>query len=105
MVLQTLDRYILKQALKLGFKASNNKVKYKALLIGLKVAKELQVKKLLIHCDSMLIDNQVTMDYVTHHPSLGLYLDKVKTLFKKFENMKSNISPDEKIATLMHSLG
>lgn len=26
---------------------------------------------------------------------MGLYLDKVKMLLKKFENMKSNISPDE----------
>lgn len=55
--MQTLDGYILKHALKLGFKTSNNDMEYKALLIGLKVTEELQVKKLLIHCDSILIDN------------------------------------------------
>lgn len=34
MVLILPDRSILEQALKLGFKASNNKAEYKALLAG-----------------------------------------------------------------------
>lgn len=53
----------------------------------------------------MLIDNQATRDYATYNPTLGLYLDKVKMLLKKFENMKSNISLEERIATPTHSLG
>lgn len=40
MVLITSDGPILEQAMKLGFKASNNKAKYKALLARLKIITE-----------------------------------------------------------------
>lgn len=60
--LQTLDGSILEHALKLGFKASNNETEYKAFLAELRIAEKLQVRELLVHCDSMLIDNQVTWD-------------------------------------------
>lgn len=76
MILQLLDGSILEQVLKLGFKASNNQAEYEALLAGLKVAEELQVKELLIHCDLMLIINQVTRDYATHDPTMMLYINK-----------------------------
>lgn len=33
----------------------------------------------------MLIINQVIRDYVAHHPTMRLYLRKVKVLFKKLE--------------------
>lgn len=33
----------------------------------------------------MLIINQVLGDYVAHHPTMRLYLKKVKVLFKRFE--------------------
>ncbi|KAB2626119.1 hypothetical protein D8674_017779 [Pyrus ussuriensis x Pyrus communis] len=70
-VLVMLDGSTLKQTLKLGFKASNNEAKYKVFLAGLRVAKELQVKELSIHYDSMLIVNQVTGDYTAHHPIMA----------------------------------
>ena len=61
MVLQTSNWYILEQALRLGFKASNNEAKYEALLLARhRVAEELQLKELLIYCDSILIANQAT---------------------------------------------
>lgn len=68
MVMQTLEGSIIKQALKLGFKAINNEVDYKALIARLKVMKELNVNDLVIHCDLMLIVNQVTGDYTAYHP-------------------------------------
>lgn len=33
----------------------------------------------------MLIINQVKGDYTAHHPTIGLYLNKVKLLLKTFE--------------------
>lgn len=68
MVLVTLDGSILKQALKLKFKASNNEVEYEMLLVGFKVAVELQVRELSIHCYLMLIINQVIE--ITPHTTL-----------------------------------
>lgn len=55
----TPDRSILKRALELGFQVSNNDVEHEALLARLRVAAELQVKELSIHCDWTLIVNQV----------------------------------------------
>ena len=51
---------MLKQAITLGFKASNNEGEYEALLVGLRMAKELAVKKLTIPSDSQLITSQTT---------------------------------------------
>lgn len=59
MVLMMPDGSILKGALELGFQVSNNDVEYEVLFARLRVAAELQVKELSIHCDSMLIVNQV----------------------------------------------
>ncbi|KAM0981395.1 hypothetical protein ACFX2A_014732 [Malus domestica] len=52
MVLVTLNSSMLEQAITLGFKASNNEAEYEALLVGLRMAKDLVVKKLAIHSDS-----------------------------------------------------
>lgn len=49
MVLMTSGRYIIKQALKLGFKASNNEAGYEALLARLRIAAKLQVKEQSVH--------------------------------------------------------
>ncbi|KAM1559810.1 hypothetical protein ACFX1X_003117 [Malus domestica] len=51
-VLVTPNGSMLEQAITLGFKASNNEAEYKALLAGLRMAKDLAVKKLAIHSDS-----------------------------------------------------
>ncbi|XP_068332940.1 uncharacterized protein [Pyrus communis] len=52
MVLVTPDGLMLKQAITLGFKSSNNEAEYEALLAGLRMEKDLAVKKLAIHSDS-----------------------------------------------------
>ncbi|KAM2239389.1 hypothetical protein ACFXTI_008947 [Malus domestica] len=56
-VLVTLNGSMLEQAITLGFKVSNNEAKYEALLAGLRMAKDLAVKKFIIHSDSQLITN------------------------------------------------
>jgi len=45
-ILEGLNNAILKQALKLNFKASNNQAKHEALIVGLKLAREVRGKKL-----------------------------------------------------------
>ena len=39
-------------ALHFGFQASNNKAKYEALIVGLRLARELQVRNLKLYNDS-----------------------------------------------------
>ncbi|CAL8083182.1 unnamed protein product [Prunus armeniaca] len=83
-VIITPDGTLLEQAITLGFPASNNEAKYEALLAGLRLAKELAIKKLAIYSDSQLITNQVSGEYMAKHPRMILYLDKVQELLKAF---------------------
>ncbi|CAL9016033.1 unnamed protein product [Prunus brigantina] len=81
---QPRDVWQLRQAITLGFPASNNEAEYEALLAGLRLAKELAIKKLAIYSDSQLITNQASGEYMAKHPRMILYLDKVQELLKAF---------------------
>ena len=50
MVLQSLEG--IAQAVKFSFSISNNEVEYKAMLLGLQMAKEISVSNLELRCDS-----------------------------------------------------
>ena len=54
----------LEYALRFKFKASNNEVEYEALIIGLKLAKEVRVKRLKVFSDSQLVVNQTNEDCI-----------------------------------------
>ncbi|KAM1760275.1 hypothetical protein ACFX12_003165 [Malus domestica] len=84
-VLVTPDGSMLEQAITLGFKASNNKAEYEALLAGLRMAKDLAMKKLAIHFDSQLITSQATGEYTVKHPRMAQYLEKVRQQLEAFQ--------------------
>ncbi|KAI5352151.1 hypothetical protein L3X38_005042 [Prunus dulcis] len=83
-VIITPDGTLLEQAIILGFSASNNEAEYEALLTGLRLAKELTIKRLAIYSDSQLITNQASSEYMAKHPGMIQYLDKVQGLLKEF---------------------
>ncbi|XP_059658685.1 uncharacterized protein LOC132305016 [Cornus florida] len=56
--LQTPEGTTLSQAIRLEFSETNNEAKYETLLAGLKLAKELKVKSLVVFSDSQLIIRQ-----------------------------------------------
>ena len=49
----------VKFALKFDFNASNNEAEYEAMIHGLQIAKDLEIKKLKVYSDSQLIVNQM----------------------------------------------
>ncbi|KAM1786961.1 hypothetical protein ACFX14_039537 [Malus domestica] len=57
LVLTTPDKVAMEYALRFKFKASNNEVEYEALLVGLRLAKHLGVKRIDIFSDSQLVVN------------------------------------------------
>jgi len=57
-VLVTPEGTILKQGIRLGFKASNNEAEYEALIAGLQKAQTLGAKQLQVFGDSQLVSNQ-----------------------------------------------
>ena len=46
--------------------ATNNTAEYEGLLVGLRIAAELGIKKLIIRGDSQLVVTQVNKDYQSH---------------------------------------
>jgi ribonuclease HI len=83
-VLMSPEREMLEQAIRLGFRASNNEVEYEALLHGLRAAKRLGANVLTIHYDSQLIVNQLTGEYMAKDERMVAYRDLAKNLLKSF---------------------
>lgn len=70
----------MEYVIRIGFKATNNKAEYEALLAGLRVATELGVDSLDIFNDSQLVVNQVQGDYLAKDTRMVAYLDEVKAM-------------------------
>ncbi|XP_022041215.1 uncharacterized protein LOC110943790 [Helianthus annuus] len=73
-------------ALRFEFQATNNKAEYEALIAGLKLAKKMEVQKLQIFTDSLLVSNQVNDNYVAKEPSMKKYREKAKELMGTFQS-------------------
>ncbi|KAM2270878.1 hypothetical protein ACFXTI_038271 [Malus domestica] len=84
LVLTTPDKVAMKYALRFKFKASNNDAEYEALLVGLRLAKHLGVKRIDIFSDSQLVVNQVTNNFDTKDNSMAAYLAQTQLLLKHF---------------------
>jgi len=54
-VLERHGNLVIEQALKFDFKESNNQVEYEAIIVGLNLAINLDVKKLVCKSDSQLV--------------------------------------------------
>ena len=63
LMLISLEGHQMHCALRFGFKASNNEAEYKALIVGLKLAKEMKVESLEIFNDSQLTVCQIIDEY------------------------------------------
>ena len=71
--------------MRLGFLASNNKAEYEVLLIGLRSAIRLGVDHLQIFCDSQLVVNHISGEYLARDERMLFYLSIVKSLLSKFD--------------------
>ncbi|XP_058215842.1 uncharacterized protein LOC131326938 [Rhododendron vialii] len=66
---------------------TNNQAEYEALIIGLEIAKELNIRYLNVTGDSQLVIRQITGEYKCNHPLLELQLQKVKILVAYFDEV------------------
>jgi len=61
--------------------ATNNVAEYRALLLGLELARELEASEVEVLCDSELVARQIGGEYKVKHAGLKpLYLDAMKAL-------------------------
>ena len=81
---------------KLHFKCTNNMAEYEALVLGLKVLKDLQVQRINIQGDSKLIIKQVQREYQTKNPRLKSYRNLVLDLIQGVKECKFTIIPRKK---------
>jgi ribonuclease HI len=87
---------------KLAFDCTNNMAEYEALILGLKVLKELGAKRIAVHRDSELVINQVKGIYQSKHPRLRAYRNLVLDLLEEFSEYNLSVIPRGKIKSLMH---
>nr|GEV88116.1 reverse transcriptase domain-containing protein [Tanacetum cinerariifolium] len=74
-------------ALRFEFDASNNEAQYEALVAGLRIAKQMDVKNFVAKVDSYLAANQINGSYIAKEQNMIQYQEKTKALinsFKKF---------------------
>ncbi|GJX25937.1 reverse transcriptase domain-containing protein [Tanacetum coccineum] len=72
-------------SLRFEFKATNNEAEYEALLACLRIAKEMEVRDLLILVDSQLVANQVKGSFEARQLVIKQYLDKAKEMLEIFD--------------------
>ncbi|XP_076928697.1 uncharacterized protein LOC143592736 [Bidens hawaiensis] len=75
----------LTYAITLSFPSTNNEAEYEALLVGLRIAKEIRVRKVQDHVDSLLVANQMGGTYDARGSKMREYLKVTHELMKKFE--------------------
>ena len=66
------------------FQATNNEAEYEALITGLQLAKDLEIRVLQVYVDSLLLANHFNGSYAACE-RLSKYLQVVKNLAKWFE--------------------
>ena len=72
----------------LDFPATNNESEYEALIVGLHLAKAAGAARVVVHCDSQVITNQVNGDYECKGERMKKYLDQVKA---RIDNLEARI--------------
>ena len=55
------------------FPVSNNEAEHKTLIIGLYMAKDLDIKRVIFLCDYQLVVNQITTTFEDSEPQMVMY--------------------------------
>ncbi|XP_022866582.1 uncharacterized protein LOC111386359 [Olea europaea var. sylvestris] len=87
-VLKSPEGHKLNCAVRFSFKVSNNAAEYEALLVGLRLVKEMQVRRLLASSDSQLVVSQVNGNFTTKDSSMVAYLKLVLDVVPHFERFE-----------------
>jgi ribonuclease HI len=84
---------ILKYAVQFEFPATNNIVEYEGLVTGLRLAKDLSIRQLLIRGDSQLVARKVQKEYHCNNDNMVEYLVEVQRMEKFFDGFKVRYIP------------
>ncbi|XP_065050236.1 uncharacterized protein LOC135680283 [Musa acuminata AAA Group] len=84
LVLEAPDGRLFKCSLRFRFKATNNEAEYEALLVGLRLAVEMQVGDIHVLIDSQLVAEKLTGGYEARDPTISKYLAEIRALAAHF---------------------
>ncbi|XP_022856949.1 uncharacterized protein LOC111378016 [Olea europaea var. sylvestris] len=87
-VLISPEGHKLNSAMRFGFKVTNNVGEYEAILASLRLAREMQVKRLLIRSESQLVVSQVNGNFSARDKTMASYLKTVMNLVPSFEKFE-----------------
>lgn len=76
---------ILKYEVQLQFPTTNNEVEYEAILTGLRLAKSMEAKNVLLKSDSKLVIKQIKGDYEVRKQRMQKYLKLTNQLARDME--------------------
>ncbi|XP_024156928.1 uncharacterized protein LOC112164828 [Rosa chinensis] len=80
----------------LEFRCTNNQAEYEALIISLEVLLELGVRDIQVRGDSLLVINQLHVEYRCSNYLLAPYLDRALELLAQFEDVDLEYIPRER---------
>ena len=86
LVLISLERLVVEKSLRLGFLATNNEAKYKALLEGMSMVQRMGGKSATMFSNSMLVIGQVKGELEARDERMQGYLTRIRHLQEKFES-------------------
>ena len=80
------EKFTIEKSLRLGFSATNNEAKYKALLVGIAMVQRMGKKTVEMFLDSRLIVGQVRGELESRDMRMQGYLSQVRHLQSGFES-------------------
>ncbi|XP_057724000.1 uncharacterized protein LOC130939958 [Arachis stenosperma] len=95
-ILESPNGVVYEQSVRFEFPISNNQAEYEALIGGLTLATEVGAKRLEVCSDSQVVTSQVNGSYQAKDPLLQKYLEKVKGLGQKFDEVTVQHVPRER---------
>ncbi|XP_057730278.1 uncharacterized protein LOC130945585 [Arachis stenosperma] len=95
-ILESSAGVVYEQSIRFEFPVSNNQAEYEALIGGLALATEVGATRLKICSDSQVVTSQVNGSYQARDSLLQKYLEKVKDLTQKFEEVTIHHVPRER---------
>ncbi|XP_027342956.1 uncharacterized protein LOC113855511 [Abrus precatorius] len=92
-ILEGPNAFATEQSIRFGFKASNNQAEYEALLAGLRLAKEMGVKRITAWSDSKIVTEQVNDTNQIRDSIMLKYYQEVKKIKTEFEEVCIRYTP------------
>ncbi|XP_063941458.1 uncharacterized protein LOC135149627 [Daucus carota subsp. sativus] len=88
LILSSPDGFEICQAIRFTFPLTNNEAEYEALLVGMSLAKNLEVRHLRAFSDSMLVVKHFSGEYEQKEPRTKAYAAKVREQTQFFETFE-----------------